>query len=58
MIIDLDAHQVLKIYLKIFLKAKGNGHENDFINDNRVYIMDFYNEQIYPKDGPAKSIFN
>ncbi|CAK5027523.1 unnamed protein product [Meloidogyne enterolobii] len=41
MIIDLDAHQ-------------GNGHENDFINDNRVYIMDFYNEQIYPKDGPAK----
>ncbi|KAL7073552.1 hypothetical protein ACQ4LE_007522 [Meloidogyne hapla] len=41
MIIDLDAHQ-------------GNGHEIDFIGDNRVYIMDFYNEQIYPKDRPAK----
>ncbi|XP_043827983.1 histone deacetylase 11 isoform X2 [Dromiciops gliroides] len=40
-IIDLDAHQ-------------GNGHERDFMNDNRVYIMDVYNRNIYPGDGFAK----
>ncbi|ESP04563.1 hypothetical protein LOTGIDRAFT_237312 [Lottia gigantea] len=41
MIVDLDAHQ-------------GNGHERDFMNDNRVYIMDVYNRGIYPHDGFAK----
>ncbi|KAL3852141.1 hypothetical protein ACJMK2_015820 [Sinanodonta woodiana] len=41
MIIDLDAHQ-------------GNGHERDFMNDDRVYIMDVYNRGIYPHDGFAK----
>ncbi|KAI3966414.1 hypothetical protein MKW92_037902 [Papaver armeniacum] len=35
MIIDLDAHQ-------------GNGHEMDFGNDSRVYILDMYNPDIYP----------
>ncbi|XP_069062718.1 histone deacetylase 11 isoform X2 [Pleurodeles waltl] len=40
-IIDLDAHQ-------------GNGHERDFLEDNRVYIMDVYNRYIYPGDGFAK----
>lgn len=40
-IIDLDAHQ-------------GNGHERDFMNDHRVYIMDAYNRYIYPGDGFAK----
>ncbi|XP_010223219.1 PREDICTED: histone deacetylase 11 isoform X1 [Tinamus guttatus] len=40
-IIDLDAHQ-------------GNGHERDFIDDSRVYIMDAYNRYIYPGDGFAK----
>ncbi|XP_069500080.1 histone deacetylase 11 isoform X1 [Ambystoma mexicanum] len=40
-IIDLDAHQ-------------GNGHERDFLDDNRVYIMDVYNRYIYPGDGFAK----
>ena len=34
MIIDLDAHQ-------------GNGHETDFINDDRVYILDVYNRLIF-----------
>ena len=33
MIIDLDAHQ-------------GNGHETDFIGDDRVYILDVYNRLI------------
>ncbi|XP_070193621.1 histone deacetylase 11-like [Littorina saxatilis] len=41
MIVDLDAHQ-------------GNGHERDFMDDERVYIMDFYNRGIYPHDGYAK----
>ncbi|XP_040447224.1 histone deacetylase 11 isoform X2 [Falco naumanni] len=40
-IIDLDAHQ-------------GNGHERDFMDDPRVYIMDVYNRYIYPGDGFAK----
>ncbi|XP_060615284.2 LOW QUALITY PROTEIN: histone deacetylase 11 [Anolis sagrei] len=40
-IIDLDAHQ-------------GNGHERDFMDDKRVYIMDVYNSSIYPGDGFAK----
>ncbi|XP_053155421.1 histone deacetylase 11 isoform X3 [Hemicordylus capensis] len=40
-IIDLDAHQ-------------GNGHERDFMEDRKVYIMDVYNRYIYPGDGFAK----
>ncbi|XP_029948322.1 histone deacetylase 11 [Salarias fasciatus] len=40
-IIDLDAHQ-------------GNGHERDFLDDQRVFIMDMYNRYIYPGDGYAK----
>lgn len=42
MIIDLDAHQ-------------GNGHARDFLNDNRVYILDIYNCMIYPRDHEAKA---
>lgn len=41
MIIDLDAHQ-------------GNGHEADFMGDERVYIMDVYNTYIYPRDRKVK----
>lgn len=41
MIVDLDAHQ-------------GNGHERDFMNDGRVYIMDVFNRDLYPHDGYAK----
>ena len=41
MIVDFDAHQ-------------GNGHERDFINDEKVYIMDMYNRWIYPNDRHAK----
>ncbi|KAL3498608.1 hypothetical protein ACH5RR_041340 [Cinchona calisaya] len=41
MIIDLDAHQ-------------GNGHELDFSNDRRVYILDMYNPHIYPLDYGAR----
>ncbi|KAM4581805.1 histone deacetylase 11 isoform 2-T2 [Fundulus diaphanus] len=40
-IIDLDAHQ-------------GNGHERDFLDDSRVFIMDMYNHNIYPGDRFAK----
>ncbi|KAL5558771.1 hypothetical protein UlMin_034982 [Ulmus minor] len=41
MIIDLDAHQ-------------GNGHERDFANDGRVYILDMFNPGIYPFDYEAR----
>ncbi|CAM8895624.1 unnamed protein product [Rhodiola kirilowii] len=41
MIIDLDAHQ-------------GNGHETDFSNDDRVYIVDIFNPNIYPFDYEAR----
>ncbi|KAI6215644.1 Hist-deacetyl domain-containing protein [Aphelenchoides besseyi] len=41
MIVDLDAHQ-------------GNGHEHDFANDDRVFILDMFNYQIYPGDFKAK----
>uniref|UniRef100_A0AC35U202 Thioredoxin domain-containing protein n=1 Tax=Rhabditophanes sp. KR3021 TaxID=114890 RepID=A0AC35U202_9BILA len=41
MIVDLDAHQ-------------GNGHEHDFRKDNRVYIFDMFNSEIYPHDFAAK----
>ncbi|CAK7352992.1 unnamed protein product [Dovyalis caffra] len=41
MIIDLDAHQ-------------GNGHERDFADDRRVYILDMYNPGIYPFDYEAR----
>ncbi|KAK2987730.1 hypothetical protein RJ640_016828, partial [Escallonia rubra] len=41
MIIDLDAHQ-------------GNGHEQDFSNNRRVYILDMYNPGIYPFDYEAR----
>ncbi|KEH39940.1 histone deacetylase superfamily protein [Medicago truncatula] len=44
-IIDLDAHQ-------------GNGHEMDFADDNRVYILDMYNPGIYPLDHEARSYIN
>ncbi|KAL9176710.1 hypothetical protein ABFS82_01G013800 [Erythranthe guttata] len=45
MIIDLDAHQ-------------GNGHEVDFSDDKRVYILDVYNPDIYPFDYEARRYIN
>ncbi|KAJ3691999.1 hypothetical protein LUZ60_012349 [Juncus effusus] len=45
MIIDLDAHQ-------------GNGHEKDFANDGRVYILDMFNAGIYPLDYEARRYIN
>ena len=45
MIVDFDAHQ-------------GNGHERDFISDERVYIMDMYNRWIYPNDRQAKGQYS
>ncbi|XP_068816343.1 histone deacetylase 11 isoform X2 [Struthio camelus] len=41
-------------YADITLAIKGNGHERDFMDDHRVYIMDAYNRYIYPGDGFAK----
>ncbi|OMJ75608.1 hypothetical protein SteCoe_25228 [Stentor coeruleus] len=41
LIVDLDAHQ-------------GNGHERDFIKCPDTFILDFYNDEIYPGDFIAK----
>lgn len=43
MIVDLDAHQ-------------GNGHERDKLasKDKQIYIIDFYNPWIFPRDNYAK----
>ncbi|XP_070261987.1 histone deacetylase 11 isoform X4 [Myotis yumanensis] len=41
-------------YADITLAIKGNGHERDFMGDQRVYIMDVYNRHIYPGDRFAK----
>jgi len=43
MIVDLDAHQ-------------GNGHERDFIGNENVFIVDFYNPGIFPRDEYAKKV--
>lgn len=43
-------HNVLCFFYK-----QGNGHERDFMNDQRVFIMDMYNRYIYPGDSFAKS---
>ena len=40
-ILGPDAHQ-------------GNGHARDFMKDDRVYILDVYNCEIYPGDSFAK----
>ena len=40
LVVDLDAHQ-------------GNGHEATFKDDDRVFIFDIYNEDIYPQDYEA-----
>ena len=42
MIIDLDAHQ-------------GNGHERDFLSDPNTFIIDFFNDGIYPGDFEARN---
>ena len=62
-IIDLDAHcknnkisneygSYFKFFLSIILE--GNGYGKDFIGDDRVVVVDFYNHHIYPFDKEAK----
>lgn len=51
----------IKMFSWFFLMARGpavlqgNGHERDFLDDRRVFIMDMYNRYIYPGDEYAKS---
>uniref|UniRef100_H2YUR2 Histone deacetylase 11 n=1 Tax=Ciona savignyi TaxID=51511 RepID=H2YUR2_CIOSA len=45
LIVDLDAHQ-------------GNGYARDFMIDDRVFVLDVYNRNIYPHDGFAKRGIN
>lgn len=53
-------HLLQHVEIQLFLSTKptllqGNGHERDFLDDKRVFIMDMYNRYIYPGDGYAKS---
>ncbi|CAF4085417.1 unnamed protein product, partial [Rotaria sordida] len=41
--------------LFMYYPDRGNGHERDFMNDERVFIMDMYNRLIYPRDHQAKN---
>ena len=42
------------MYNPNFCFCKGNGHERDFLGDERVFILDMYNRLIYPGDNHAK----
>ena len=53
MIICLKRYCVLLAFLLVSV-LQGNGHERDFMGDDRVYILDVYNRNIYPHDGYAK----
>uniref|UniRef100_A0A915PLK3 Histone deacetylase 11 n=1 Tax=Setaria digitata TaxID=48799 RepID=A0A915PLK3_9BILA len=52
MIVDLDAHQLFVNIGRLF--SQGNGHENDFNSDSRVFILDMFNNRIYPNDLRAR----
>ena len=66
MIVDFDAHQVREDththahththnkYMYSTGPIQGNGHERDFMGDERVFILDMYNRWIYPNDVRAK----
>ncbi len=41
----------------VCLCLQGNGHERDFMEEDKVYILDMYNRGIYPHDGFAKRKF-
>lgn len=35
--------------------SKGNGYERDFIGNSKVFIIDVFNKNIYPKDTYAET---
>lgn len=51
----MGAHNASKSFLTKCVFLQGNGHERDFLDDKRVFIMDMYNRFIYPGDEYAKS---
>ena len=46
------------MYILSKCDLQGNGHERDFLTDDRVYILDIYNGLIYPRDNHAKAGIN
>uniref|UniRef100_A0A8D2D491 Histone deacetylase 11 n=1 Tax=Sciurus vulgaris TaxID=55149 RepID=A0A8D2D491_SCIVU len=52
---EASEEDLLVVHTRRYLnELKGNGHERDFMDDKRVYIMDVYNRHIYPGDRFAK----
>ncbi|XP_023607211.1 histone deacetylase 11 isoform X10 [Myotis lucifugus] len=52
---EASEEDLLVVHTRRYLnELKGNGHERDFMGDQRVYIMDVYNRHIYPGDRFAK----
>uniref|UniRef100_A0A3B4A7M9 Histone deacetylase domain-containing protein n=1 Tax=Periophthalmus magnuspinnatus TaxID=409849 RepID=A0A3B4A7M9_9GOBI len=52
---EASEQDLLVTHTKRYLnRLKGNGHERDFLDDQRVFIMDMYNRHIYPRDAYAK----
>uniref|UniRef100_A0A5F9D1H1 Histone deacetylase 11 n=1 Tax=Oryctolagus cuniculus TaxID=9986 RepID=A0A5F9D1H1_RABIT len=52
---EASEEDLLVVHTRRYLnELKGNGHERDFMEDKRVYIMDVYNRHIYPGDRFAK----
>ncbi|KAF7642766.1 hypothetical protein LDENG_00251020 [Lucifuga dentata] len=54
MILFLADIKVISVMKHGLVWLQGNGHERDFLDDERVFIMDVYNRYIYPGDGFAK----
>uniref|UniRef100_A0A8C5HC67 Histone deacetylase domain-containing protein n=1 Tax=Gouania willdenowi TaxID=441366 RepID=A0A8C5HC67_GOUWI len=53
--LEATEDDLLVVHTKRYLsRLKGNGHERDFLNDQRVFIMDMFNRHIYPGDVHAK----
>uniref|UniRef100_A0AAY5JZ74 Histone deacetylase 11 n=1 Tax=Esox lucius TaxID=8010 RepID=A0AAY5JZ74_ESOLU len=48
------AYADITLAIKVRTLTIGNGHERDFLDDKRVFIMDVYNRYIYPRDEYAK----
>uniref|UniRef100_A0A1I7XP56 Hist_deacetyl domain-containing protein n=1 Tax=Heterorhabditis bacteriophora TaxID=37862 RepID=A0A1I7XP56_HETBA len=57
-IISIEEFELLLLstqQIYVILLFEGNGHETDFAEDARVFILDMFNPSIYPKDRKSQS---